>query len=355
VIISLTATVLVNAFASVSTFFTIELMGNVSAFALEVRAHEREIMPFFNAAAFALPAILLTVYAWPLLSFARCGDMTPAGELVQRRAVSLPAVMALVSLGMWMLAVIVFPVFTIVHVGRWTTELMSQQVLSPLVNGFIAATASYLIVDWIFRAMVYPQLFPDGGLLSVKGAVTLGVRGRMLVFLAAVAFLPLFTMLGLARAAQVRFSAGMDVGSLIDALSIGSTAVFFAYTLLGVGLTLILARTFTLPLAEVLAVVNRVRDGDLSGAVRVGSADEVGRLQAGINSMVTGLREKERVMLAFGRAVEPEVRDRLLEGRFGAAESVTATVMFCDLRGFTALAEEGEPVEVVATRGCRWP
>ena len=51
VIISLLASILVNAFASVSTFFTIELMGNVSPFALEVRAHEREIIPIFNAVA----------------------------------------------------------------------------------------------------------------------------------------------------------------------------------------------------------------------------------------------------------------------------------------------------------------
>jgi adenylate cyclase len=349
VVVSLLAAILVNAFASVSTFFTVDLMGNVSDFALEVRAHEREIIPIFNAVAYSLPALCMTAYAWPLLSYARCGGAGPASELVQRRAVSLPAVTAIVSLGTWMLGVAVFPLFTLIHVGTWTTELMSQQVLSPLVNGFLAATTCYLVVDWIFRVMVYPQLFPDGGLLAVRGAFTLGVRARMLVFLAAVAFLPLFTMLGLARAAQVRFDAGIDVGTVIAALSVGSMAVFFVYTALGLFLTLILARTFTLPLAEVLGVVNRVRDGDLSSAVRVGSADEVGRLQAGINAMVVGLRDKERVMQAFGRAVEPEVRDRLLAGHFGDAESVTATVMFCDLRGFTALAEQEAPATVVAT------
>lgn len=349
VLMSLVATAVVNVVATISTYFTIGLMGNVSAFALEVRAHEYEIMPYFNAIAYTLPTLGLFYYLWPLLSYQRCGGAGGMSEVVQRRAVSFPAVAAIVTLAMWGLGIIVFPTFTIIHVGRWSTELMSQQVLSPLVNGFLAATTTYLFVDWIFRASVYPELFPDGGLNSVPGTLTLGVRARMLVFLAAVAFLPLFTMLGLARSAQARFEAGMDVELVVQALATGSTAVFFVYTGLGVVLTLALARTFTLPLAEVLGVVRRVGEGDLGGTVRVGSADEVGRLQEGVNAMISGLRDKERVMQVFGQAVEPEVRDRLLDAEAGGAERVTATVMFCDLRGFTSLAERSEPEEVVQT------
>ncbi len=349
VLMSLFAIIAVNAIASVSTFFTVSLMGNVSAFALEVRAHEYEIMPYFNTVAYVLPAVVLVGYMWPLLSFHRCGGATGVSEVVQRRAVSFPAVAAIVTLAMWCLSVVVFPTFTFFHLGRWSTELMSQQILSPLVNGFIAATTTYLFVDWIFRATVYAELFPDGGLNSVPGTLTLGVRARMLVFLAAVAFLPLFTMLGLARSAQSRYLAGMDADRVVEALAMGSAAVFFVYTGLGVVLTLALARTFTLPLADVLRVVRRVGEGDLRGSVRVGSADEVGRLQEGVNAMISGLRDKERVMQVFGRAVEPEVRDRLLAGASAKAERVTATIMFCDLRGFTALSERSEPEDVVRT------
>jgi hypothetical protein len=67
---------------------------------------------------------------------------------------------------------------------------------------------------------------PDGRTSGVPGAFTLGVRGRLFVFLVAVAFVPLFTMLGLVRAARVRFDAGYDVANIVAHLDQGSTGCF---------------------------------------------------------------------------------------------------------------------------------
>ena len=66
--------------------------------------------------------------------------------------------------------------------------------------------------------------------------------------------------------------------------------------------------------------------------------------------MVETLRDRERILQTFGRVVEPSVRDRLLAGGVGATgELRTASILFCDLRGFTALAEHTPPAEVVAS------
>ncbi len=97
--------------------------------------------------------------------------------------------------------------------GRWSTDLMSPQVPAPLLNGFLAATISYLLVDRIMQARVAPRVFPAGRLADVPGARPLGVHGRLLVFLAAVAFLPLFALLGLVRAAVVRTRSACRPGS----------------------------------------------------------------------------------------------------------------------------------------------
>lgn len=350
VLAAFAAAIVFNILAGFTTARTIELMRTMTPFTDEVRAHAVSMLPYWRTVAYSLTVSGLLIYAWPVVMHFRCGLPDDVSEIVRRRAISMPAVVALGSMAPWVLSVVVFPLLTVAHFGRWSFDLMSQQVLSPLVNGFLAATASYLVIDWIFRTMVIPHVFPRGHVAAVPGALTLGLRSRLLIFLAAVAFLPLFTMLGLARTAQVRYQDGIDIAAVVDGLARGSTEIFVTYAILGIVLTLILARTFTVPLAGVVGALRRVHDGDLAVKVAVESSDELGRLQEGVNEMVDGLCEKDRIMAAFGRIVEPAVRDRLLSGGLTlGGEARRATVMFCDLRGFTSLAEHASPHEVVGT------
>ena len=67
---------------------------------------------------------------------------------------------------------------TVLRFGRWSPDLISQQVLSPLMNGFLAAATSYLVTDWIFRRMVMPYIFPTGRSSEVARTTALGVQGR---------------------------------------------------------------------------------------------------------------------------------------------------------------------------------
>jgi adenylate cyclase len=227
---------------------------------------------------------------------------------------------------------------------------MSQHILSSLVSGFLAATVTYLVVDWVFRALVAPHVFPGGRLVDVSRALTLSVRGRLVVFLIAVAFVPIFTLFGLVRAAAVRLEAGLAVDQVVPALAHASKVTFIVFLGLGVVLTLLLAGTITRPLACIVGVLRRVRTGQLDETVPVTSSDEFGVLQDGVNALVTTLQERERILRTFGRVVEPSVRDRLLAGDIELGGEVrTATVLFCDLRGFTTLAEHTPPDELVAT------
>ncbi len=350
-IFSFLAALAVHLTASYTTRVSIELMRSVSPFADEVRRHDLALLPYYRMVTYGAVIAFVTYYLWPILVYFRCdGRPTSASLEVQRRAISFPAVGALVGMFTWSLGAAVFPLLTVWRFGRWSTELMSQHVLSTLVNGFLAATTSYLLVDWIFRSRVIPHVFPDGRVREVPGAITFGVRSRLLIYLAAVAFVPLFTMLGLARTAQVRYAEGVPITEILGQLASGGTGIFLVYAGLGLVLTLVLARTFTRPLAEIVSVLRRVRRGDLAARVEVQSTDEVGLLQGGLNDMIEGLRDRERILTTFGRVVEPAVRDRLLAGDLReGGEARTVSVMFCDLRGFTALAESAAPNEVVAT------
>jgi adenylate cyclase len=166
----------------------------------------------------------------------------------------------------------------------------------------------------------------------------------------AVGFTPLFTMLGLFVAAESRVRTGLGVEAALMGAVTASRQMFVFYVVLGVALTLLLARSLTRPLGLMATTLRRVQVGDLGGRVEVSSTDEVGILAEGVNAMVGTLREREHILQTFGRVVEPNVRDRLLSGSLRPeGERHLASVLFADLRGYTGLAERSAPENVVST------
>lgn len=340
-----------NLIATVTTNGTIDIMQSRSPFAMAVREADTAFLPYWRAVSYTFAITFVLIYVWPIIGYFRRGTPVPTPPVVQRRVPATPLVVALVSFTPWIAAVIFFPLHALVRYGTWTTELLSQHVYSPLVNGFLAAATSYLLIDWMFRSQVVPRAFPAGRLPELAGSRVPGVRGRLLVFLVAVAFTPLFTMLGLVRAGLRRIEiAGIDPKMVVQNLADAGTVIFIVYVALGIVLTLVLAQTLTRPLACIADTLRRVRGGDLDVRTRLGATDEIGLLEDGVNALVETLQDRERILRTFGRVVDPLVRDRLLAGDVGlGGELRTAAVLFCDLRGFTAMAEAMPPAEVVTT------
>ncbi len=78
--------------------------------------------------------------------------------------------------------------------------------------------------------------------------------------------------------------------------------------------------------------------------------DEIGRLARSFNQMTEGLRMRERIRETFGRYVDRRIAEQLIGTRDLLAERGEhreASVMFCDLVGFTGLSERIEPEKVV--------
>jgi adenylate cyclase len=110
-----------------------------------------------------------------------------------------------------------------------------------------------------------------------------------------------------------------------------------------------ITRNLVQPVRRLLRGTEAVEAGDLSIQVETSSADEIAALTESFNTMVTGLREKERIRETFGQYVDPRIVSGLLENRIAPAggEKKRMTVFFSDIAGFTALGEQLTPDGVV--------
>ena len=102
------------------------------------------------------------------------------------------------------------------------------------------------------------------------------------------------------------------------------------------------------PINNMLRVIEQVKGDNFTPRVRVVSNDEIGVLGDTGNTMIRGLADRKRVRDTFGRYTTPEIRDQILSGDIPVdGELRTTTLLFSDLRGFTAYVEENPPAEVI--------
>jgi adenylate cyclase len=120
--------------------------------------------------------------------------------------------------------------------------------------------------------------------------------------------------------------------------------------LLSVAAALYVGRTIIRPIRSLEASMHRVETGDLAAEAEVMRDDEIGHLAAAFNRMTGGLRREAMVRDLFGQYVSPEVA-RLAIERHGELEGeiVECSVLFVDIRRFTALAEVLPPARLIGT------
>ena len=121
--------------------------------------------------------------------------------------------------------------------------------------------------------------------------------------------------------------------------------------ILGVAGAVTLATVLSRPIFRLVEATQLISTGDLTVEVPVTTHDELGVLTASFNKMVRSLREKEMIKRAFTRYVAREVVEEVLkdpEHLMLSGERREATVVFCDIRGFTTLSERLTPEQVVS-------
>jgi class 3 adenylate cyclase len=160
----------------------------------------------------------------------------------------------------------------------------------------------------------------------------------------------------LATVPMVSWGTGVVVAGLVtanardlDKLGLASVVAVAVTAVISIWLSLVLADTVSAPIVDLRDATRSVGAGDLQVRVPVVSTDEAGELAASFNAMVAGLGERERLREAFGAFVDPALTERVVaEGTDLRGEVVEASLLFLDVREFTAFAERAAAHEVVA-------
>ena len=285
---------------------------------------------------FALPVASMIFYAFPLFR----GKRT---SLSDRRILNTPLADALFVLLGWLFNFVIrFGLALSVHLSG-ERNLLSVLLIFPLstvITALPPITLTYLALEVFNRMAVLPRLFPDGSIFSVKGAVKPSLSILFIMAFCAVCLYPVFEMTSFLILRSYQLTKTVSFRPLLHCL----LPVLLAALIMAILLHLIRK-----PLKLLSAAVSRVEQGDYTQGVQHVSNDESGILADGFNKMTASLAEKEFLRDTFGRVVDPRVRDYLTkESASLRGESREVTVLFCDIRSFTAMSEKLTAEEVVS-------
>lgn len=293
-----------------------------------------ELLAIFGglmAVVFPLGNLILVRTFRPVAQAVR--DGTPVSEDLRRIILAFPWVSAIVTFGGWLLAAVVFPLYSSLRLRNSAGEVAALAVVLVL-GGLATMALMYLMNERDLRPLLA---------VAFRAAPPRHVRG--------VAVGPrLLLSWGLGSAVPLAMIAVslLDPEATVDSLRGAGLGLITGAVVVGWAVTVRAARSVAGPLSSVREAMRRVGEGDLDAAVEIDDATEIGLLQAGFNEMVVGLRERERVRDLFGRHVGEGVAARALEEgvRLGG-EVRDATALFVDLSGSTRLAATRPPGEVV--------
>ncbi|BBY46388.1 hypothetical protein A5765_20485 [Mycolicibacterium celeriflavum] len=204
--------------------------------------------------------------------------------------------------------------------------------------GIVVATGCYLITEFALRPVAAQAL--EAG--RPPRRLAHGVMGRTMTVWLLSSGVPVLGILLLAVFA-------LSLQNL-TATQFAVAVMIIAVVALAFGLILMLLLSWltATPVRVVRSAMQRVEQGDLDCNLVVFDGTELGELQRGFNSMVDGLKERERVRDLFGRHVGRDVAAAAEKQRLElGGEERHVAVIFVDIIGSTQLVTARRATEVV--------
>jgi adenylate cyclase len=315
---------------------------------LLVAAHlkQRFISSVIIANSVAYPATV-AIWLWLVLSLRPAYQRLARGEHVpsetldplRRRLVHLPWFSAAISACAWFLGAGFF-LISLATAGRpASAQLYWHLPISFGISGFIATTQGFFLVELATQWGLLPIFFRDARPDQLEGVHPISLRTRGFMWAVSASICPIASLLLLLFAPP-------SPGTNPQLFGVFVAVIGVSFALLS---ALLIGRSVTKPVNELRAAAHAVTRGQLDVQVPLRRADEFGALIGEFNRMVAELREKERLRQTFGAHVGRRAAEEILArdpGLGGTEQEIT--VMFVDIRSFTARAAGLSPTATVA-------
>jgi len=101
------------------------------------------------------------------------------------------------------------------------------------------------------------------------------------------------------------------------------------------------ANIMSTALRRVSDALVRLKEQEYVKVEGVKTGDELEQLASGFNTMVDGLQERDKLKTTFGKYMTEAVMEHLMAGKVQlGGETLTATILFSDIRSFTSISEK---------------
>lgn len=258
---------------------------------------------------------------------------------VQRRVLNQAPLLAATSLGFWVVAGALF--------GGLLMRSVSVFLVIAGVPGVLSAGLVLPLVERAWRPVV-PVFFPEGRLAQVR-AFRLSVMRRLLLSFLLVGLYPtgLLAATSLARASALIGAA--DPSRILSSLIVLEATLVAVSVAVAIGMAVAVTHSIVEPLGQLQRAMSRVAEDDLEAHAPVTTADELGYVAERFNDMVAGLRQGEVVRDLLSQYVSPQVARHAVEtGAELGGQMTECSVVFADIRDFTALTQRLSPDALVA-------
>ena len=289
--------------------------------------------------------VAIAIWMWILWSLHRTYSRTLRNEPVdgaqlmraRRMVINLPRYGVGIGVVGWLLCIPVFLGALVLSPGPLDSRVYLHLPVSFLISAVIAATHGFFLLELLAQRLLYPVLFQNFQPSETPGARPLSLRARGLLWVLSAGVAPISSLLLLTLVPHDHS------GTPWFALAVGGIGIAF-----GLATAWLVGQWVTQPVDELKVAARAVAAGDLTAHIDLLRADDFGPLIDEFNEMVSQLREKQKLHETFGRHVGRQAAQLILnrDPGLGGFEEIV-TVVFVDIRGFTARCERATPQEVV--------